>query len=62
MLKKTISIPVNTMADKFGAGIVIVRASADDLNLYEEVKQPHRDDYHLFCLQEKGSASFEIDF
>jgi|SRR6218665_1776839 len=56
------SIPVNIMADKFDTGVFIGRASATELHLYDEVKQPHRDDYHLFCLQEEGSTSFEIDF
>lgn len=62
MYKNRHSIPLNTMADAFGTGIFLETASSTDLELYEQAKQAHRDDYHLFCVQEKGTTTFEIDF
>lgn len=62
MPKKNRSIPVNYMADKFGEGIAIGKATIKDLRTFEEAAQSHRDDYHLFFLQEKGTTPFEIDF
>lgn len=62
MPKKIKSIPVNTMADMFGAGVAIGRASIKDLQTFERAEQSHRDDYHIFFLMEKGNVSFEIDF
>ncbi|MFC6100416.1 helix-turn-helix domain-containing protein [Olivibacter domesticus] len=56
------SIPLNTMADTFGTGIFLETASLKELELYEQATQAHRDDYHLFCVQEKGTTTFEIDF
>lgn len=62
MRKKIKSIPVNNMAEEFGAGIAIGRASIKDLEVFREAGQAHRDDYHLFFLQEEGTISLEIDF
>jgi len=62
MPKKTQSIPINTMADMFGAGVAIGKASIKDLQTFEQAEQSHRDDYHIFFLLEKGNISFEIDF
>ncbi len=62
MAKKPKSIPLNVMADKFGKGIVIGRASVSGVQTFDEAAQSHRDDYHLFLLLEKGSFSIEIDF
>ena len=62
MRKKTEIIPLNTMADKFGAGIAIGKASIKDLRTFKEAEQLHRDDYHLFFLQEEGTTPIEIDF
>lgn len=58
------------MADEFGTGITIGKVSVKDLHTFEEAelrtygvaKQSHRDDYHLFFLQEKGTIPIEIDF
>lgn len=61
MGKKT-TIPINRMADKTSQGIFITRISADDLESYQEIKHVHRDDFYLFCLQEEGTTSFEVDF
>lgn len=62
MRKKTTSIPIHTMAETFGQGIAIGKASIDDKRTFEVAEQAHRDDYHLFFLPEKGSISIEIDF
>lgn len=62
MPKKTQTIPVNSMAEKFGAGIAIGKATIKDAQTFEEAERTHRDDYHLFCLLEEGTIPFEIDF
>lgn len=68
MPKTEKTIPLNTFSEKYGKGIFIAKASVKDFRLFEqfkefeEVKHAHRDDYHLFFLQEKGTTSFEIDF
>lgn len=62
MLKNIKTIPVNTMADMFGTGIAIGKATIKDLQIFEEAEQSHRDDYHIFFLLEKGNVSFEVDF
>jgi len=62
MSKKSTSLPVNAMADTFGAGIAIGKASIKELRTFDEAEHAHRDDYHLFFLQEKGTISIEIDF
>lgn len=61
MKKKTKSIPLNTMTGVFDGGIVIGRESVRNVD-WDQLKQAHRDDYHVFLLLEKGTASFEIDF
>jgi AraC family transcriptional regulator, transcriptional activator of pobA len=70
MRKKNKSIPVNTMAGNFDAGIVIEKMSFKDLSVEqnailndsEEAKQFHRHDRHSFFLLEHGTVSIEIDF
>jgi AraC family transcriptional activator of pobA len=62
MGKKTASIPVNTMADQFGSGIAIGKATIKNLRTFREAEHAHRDDYHLFFLQEEGTTPIEIDF
>lgn len=62
MRKKTTSIPINSLADEFSLGIAIGKASIEDLHAFKEVKQSHRDNYHIFFLQEEGTTSFEVDF
>ncbi len=62
MRKNTTSIPVHTMADSFGAGIAIGKASVKDLQTFDQAAHSHRDDYHIFFLQEKGITTGEIDF
>jgi len=62
MRKKKAIIPVHTMADSFGTGIAIGRASVEDIHTFDKAAQSHRDDYHIFFLQEKGTTTGEIDF
>jgi AraC family transcriptional regulator, transcriptional activator of pobA len=68
MHKETKSIPVNTMADEFETGIFVAKISSKHLHFYEgfeefsKIKQSHRDKYHLFFLQKRGTTSIEIDF
>lgn len=68
MSKKVNPIPVNTMLADFGTGIFVGRMSSEDFQLFEQleeidnIKQSHRDEYHLFFLQEKGTTTIEIDF
>jgi AraC family transcriptional activator of pobA len=62
MAKKPSSIPLNAMAEKFGAGIVIGRDAVIGVQTFAEAAQSHRDDYHLFILLEEGSLAIEIDF
>lgn len=70
MAKRSISIPVNTMADNFGGDISIEKMSIKDLraldkanlNGFEEAKLAHRHDRHSFFLLESGLVSIEIDF
>jgi len=66
MPKKT-SIPVNAMADEYGAGIAIEKLSFNELSLLdqltsEEGQQSHRHDSHSFFLLESGSVNIELDF
>jgi AraC family transcriptional regulator, transcriptional activator of pobA len=68
MSKKVKHIPVNPMLADFGTGIFIGKMSSEDFQLFEQfeeidnIKQSHRDEYHLFFLQEKGTTTIEIDF
>ncbi|MVM33940.1 helix-turn-helix domain-containing protein [Spirosoma sp. HMF4905] len=70
MRQKIKHIPLNPMADMFGPGIAIGKASVNELSTFgqaelrtlKQAKQSHRDDYHLFFLPEKGTISIEIDF
>ena len=50
------------MADNFDAGIAIGKATIKDLRTFSAAGHSHRDDYHLFFLQEKGISPIEIDF
>jgi AraC-like DNA-binding protein len=50
------------MTDTFDAGIAIGKATIKGLRSFEAAEHSHRDDYHLFFLQEKGTTPIEIDF
>ena len=62
MREKTKSIPVKRIDDTFNTGFVIGKMTFKDLNEFRAASAAHRDDYHLFFLQEKGTISIEIDF
>lgn len=68
MSKKSNSIPVNPAVAELDKGIFVRKMSSNDFRSYEHfeefdrLKQPHRDEYHLFFLQEKGTTTIEIDF
>lgn len=68
MAKKSKPIPVNPMIADFGTGIFVGNISSEDFYLFEQleefdnIKQAHRDEYHLFFFQEKGTTVIEIDF
>lgn len=61
MTKKSKVIPVHSLPEGAGGGIVIGRMSGKDIPL-EEVSHSHRHDFHFFIIQEKGTTTFEIDF
>ncbi|MBL4676614.1 MAG: helix-turn-helix domain-containing protein [Mucilaginibacter sp.] len=42
-------------------GISITRSSSGDLPDFDEVKQPHRDIWHMFLIQQAGNTVIEID-
>ncbi|MEH6657059.1 helix-turn-helix domain-containing protein [Leeuwenhoekiella marinoflava] len=62
MSEKTKTIPVKTMDDAFNTGVVIGKIALKNLDQFKAVAESHRDDYHMFFLQEKGTTSIEIDF
>jgi AraC family transcriptional activator of pobA len=62
MREKIKSIPVNAVADDFGAGIFIMKASIEGLSSFEGLDHSHRHDAHMFFLLEKGTITMEIDF
>lgn len=62
MSKKTKAIPLNNWATVFSQGIVITRTEFGNLSDFEDIGEAHRDNWHLFILQEQGFTSIEIDF
>lgn len=62
MPSKSKHIPVNTLPAGTREGIIIARTSFNGLPGTKEVERPHRDNGHVFILQEKGKAYLEIDF
>lgn len=62
MRKKSKHIPVNTLPSGIREGIIISRTSFNGLPDAQEVARPHRDNGHIFILQEKGTTHIEIDF
>lgn len=55
-------IPVNTLPSGTREGILIFRTSLNGAPDLHEVGRSHRDNGHLFILQEKGTTHIEIDF
>ena len=62
MEKKSKHIPVNTLPSGVREGIIIAKTSFNGLPITIEVERAHRDNGHLFILQEKGTTHIEIDF
>lgn len=60
--KRRDSIPVNPMPNEFSEGIGIRKMTFKDLRNLQGLEQSHRDEYHVFILQEKGTSTMEIDF
>lgn len=61
MRRKRASIPLHNWSSVYSEGVTISRGlfeAAGD----EDVERPHRDDWHLFILQESGTTAMEIDF
>ncbi|GAA4448794.1 helix-turn-helix transcriptional regulator [Rurimicrobium arvi] len=61
------NIPVNSLTDGIGSGIMIDRSvisKADFVSAqqYEEATQAHRDEGHTFHFLERGALVMEIDF
>ncbi len=61
MQKKAKSIPVNVLPAE-SDGIFMSKISLESLPSSNELEQSHRDDWHLFLLQEAGTTTIEIDF
>lgn len=69
-MPKNKNIPVNPMAEALQSGIYIGRGSIeniesfdeDGLHTFEKIRHSHRDNYHLFFIQEQGTTTMEIDF
>jgi len=55
-------IPVNTLPNGVGEGIIIARSEMNGSPNFREVERSHRDGGHSFVLQEKGVTHLEIDF
>jgi len=62
MAKKSTSIPVKSLAEKFDKGIAVGKISGDRSGSIEEADHSHRHDFHFFILQEEGRSHMEIDF
>ncbi len=62
MDKKIKHIPVNTLPAGTREGIIIARSYIDGTPDSEDVERSHRDNGHVFILQEKGTTHIEIDF
>lgn len=62
MQKKSKNIHVNKLPSGIREGIIIARTFSNGSPGAKEVEQPHRDNGHVFILQEKGKTHIEIDF
>lgn len=62
MHKKSENIPVNRLPIGIREGIFIARTTCNGVPHTKEVERSHRDNGHLFIIQEKGSTLIEIDF
>jgi AraC family transcriptional regulator, transcriptional activator of pobA len=62
MKRKSKHIPVNTLLPGIREGIFIGRTVFDGPPDTEDVERSHRDNGHLFIVQESGTTHIEIDF
>lgn len=62
MQEKSKHIPVNKLPSGTREGIIIGKRFAQGSPNTEEVERPHRDNGHVFILQEAGTTHIEIDF
>lgn len=62
MSKKIPAIPVITLPEKFGKGILVGKVSKDNATSFSDPAHSHRHDFHFFILQEEGRSQIEIDF
>lgn len=62
MRNKSEHIHVNRLPSGTREGIIIGRTFYNGPPNAKEVERPHRDNGHLFILQEKGTTHIEIDF
>ncbi|MGC4059145.1 MAG: helix-turn-helix domain-containing protein [Chitinophagaceae bacterium] len=62
MSKKQKLVPGHSLPAEFGKGLMIIRSFSEELHEHEDVMESHRDDWHLFLLQEKGTTMLEVDF
>jgi AraC family transcriptional activator of pobA len=62
MSKKIATIPIITLPESFGKGILIGKVSADNATTFADPTHSHRHDFHFFILQEEGKSQIEIDF
>ncbi len=62
MSKKEKAIPLRSLTKELGKGIALIQVPSGGFISDEEIRQAHRDNYHVFFLLEEGTASLEIDF
>ncbi len=62
MRNKSKNIPENTFPSGIREGIYIAKTSFNGLPNVKEVERSHRDNGHIFILQEKGTTRIEVDF
>jgi len=62
MQKRSKDIPVNKLPAGVREGIIIARTSFNGSPNAKEVERSHRDNGHVFIVQEKGTTHIEIDF
>ena len=62
MRNQSKNIPENTFPSGIREGIYIARTSFNGLPNVAEVERSHRDNGHIFILQEKGTTRIEVDF
>jgi len=62
MQKKSKNVPENTLPAGTREGIFIARTAFNGLPNAIEVERSHRDNGHLFILQEKGTTHIQVDF